>query len=77
MLPIALIGAYNAHPRGSKWPKPGRLPVAVVFGAPMRIAEGENPQQFMARIREQVIALHDAHADRILNPTGTTKETDR
>ena len=25
-LPVALIGAGIAHPRGSKWPKPGRLP---------------------------------------------------
>ncbi|WP_284298184.1 lysophospholipid acyltransferase family protein [Homoserinibacter gongjuensis] len=39
-LPVALIGAGIAHPRGSSWPKPGRLPVGVVFGAPMRAEPG-------------------------------------
>jgi 1-acyl-sn-glycerol-3-phosphate acyltransferase len=73
VLPVAIIGAYESHPRGSKWPKPGRLPVGVVFGEPMLPAAGETPQQFMARVRERVIALHTEHRNRILNPT-TSKE---
>jgi len=77
VLPVALVGAYQSHPRGSKWPKRGRLPVVVAFGSPMHIAEGENPQQFMARIREQVIALYDEHAHRILGPTNPPKETEQ
>lgn len=72
VLPIAIVGAYQSHPRGSKWPKKGRLPVAVVFGAPMRAEEGETPQQFSARIREQVIALHSEHAPHILGQTTST-----
>jgi 1-acyl-sn-glycerol-3-phosphate acyltransferase len=74
ILPIAIIGAHESHPRGSKWPKAGRLPVGVVFGAPMRAQEGETPQVFMARVRAQVVAMHDQHSPRILDPKRSPKE---
>ena len=35
------------------------LPVGVVFGSPMTVKPGENPTQFMARVRDQVVAMHD------------------
>ncbi len=71
-LPVALIGAGAAHPRGSSWPKPGRLPVGVVFGAPMTAAAGESAAAFTARLRDEIVHLHEAYAPRILgaSPAG-------
>lgn len=65
VIPIAIIGAYQAHPRGSKWPKTG-LPLAVVFGEPMRATEKENPAEFMARVRAVIADLLEQHSARIL-----------
>jgi len=73
ILPIAIIGAHQAHPRGSKWPKTGR-PLAVVFGAPMLAAENENPIEFMARVRAVIAGLLEQHSARILG--GTKSEGD-
>ncbi|CAN5169482.1 hypothetical protein BH11ACT3_BH11ACT3_01390 [soil metagenome] len=67
ILPIAIIGAHQSHPRGSKWPTAG-LPVAVVFGKPMTANEGENPTEFMLRVRAEVARLFDTHRARILDP---------
>jgi 1-acyl-sn-glycerol-3-phosphate acyltransferase len=67
VLPIALIGAGLAHPRGSNWPKPGRLPVGVVFGDPMYARSGESPPEFMERIRSEIVRLRAEHGDRILS----------
>jgi 1-acyl-sn-glycerol-3-phosphate acyltransferase len=66
ILPIAIIGAHEAHPRGSKWPKSGRQ-VAVVFGSPMNAIDGENPTEFMARVKTQIASMYDEHAPRILS----------
>lgn len=67
-LPVAIIGASIAHPRGSSWPKPGRLPVGVVFGSPMSARDDESPAEFMARVRAEIVRLHDEHAPDILKP---------
>jgi len=75
-VPVALIGAGIAHPRGSSWPKPGRLPVGVVFGAPMRPEPGETAVAFTARIRAEVERMHDAYAPRILSASPGTPEPD-
>lgn len=58
-LPTALVGASTAMPRGVNWPKRGRLPVAVVFGAPMTAAEGETAEDFANRLQETVRRLHE------------------
>ena len=50
------------------------MPVAVVFGSPMTAAADENPTEFMARVRAQVIAMHDEHRPRIL---GTTSKKEK
>lgn len=71
-VPVALVGAGRAHPRGSNWPKPGRLPVGVVFGAPMTARDGETATEFTARVRAEIVRLHDAHAPRILGPSPET-----
>ena len=61
ILPIAIIGAHESHPRGSKWPKAG-MPVAVVFGQPMLALPGETPDQFSTRIEREVRRLHSTGA---------------
>jgi hypothetical protein len=43
--------------------------VGVVFGAPMTAEDGENPTEFMARVKAQVVAMHDEHSRRILGTT--------
>ena len=68
IIPLALIGAHIAHPRGSAWPRPGRLPVGVAFGDPMRPEPGETPLQFSARLRAEILRLKDANTARILGP---------
>lgn len=77
VLPIAIIGAHEAHPRGSRWPKTGR-PLAVVFGAPMRALADESPAEFMARVRAVIADLLDQHSARILGtgPLGQKSEGD-
>jgi 1-acyl-sn-glycerol-3-phosphate acyltransferase len=66
VLPVAIIGAHAAHPRGSKWPKAGRPPVAVVFGDPVFAQAGETPTEYMRRVRGEVQRLHDEHAHAVL-----------
>jgi 1-acyl-sn-glycerol-3-phosphate acyltransferase len=66
VIPVALVGAGRAHPRGSKWPKPGRLPVGVVYGDPMYARDGEVPNEFMARIKAEIEQMLAEHGPRIL-----------
>ncbi len=61
-VPVAIIGADYVHPRGSKWPRVGRPPVGVVFGAPVFASVGESPAEYMARVRHEVLRLHDEHS---------------
>lgn len=58
-LPTALVGASTAMPRGANWPKRGRVPVAVVFGAPMTRDEGESAEDFTHRLHATVQQLHE------------------
>ena len=62
LVPVALVGASAAMPRGRNWPIPGRPPVAVVFGEPMIGLPGETPDQFSQRIRAEVQRLHSTGA---------------
>jgi 1-acyl-sn-glycerol-3-phosphate acyltransferase len=57
-LPIAIVGASIAMPRGQNWPSSGRFPVTVVFGAPMRSRAGESPESFSNRLEAEVRRLH-------------------
>lgn len=66
VLPIALIGTGLAHGKGSKWPGPGRRPVAIVFGEPMRARPGESAGAFMDRARRSIVALINEHSAAIL-----------
>ena len=57
-LPVALVGASTAMPRGVNWPKRGRLPVAVVLGAPMLPEGAESAEEFSRRLEAEVRRLH-------------------
>ena len=58
-LPIALVGASAAMPRGVNWPKRGRLPITVVFGEPMLPADSETNEEFSTRLAAEVRRLHE------------------
>jgi 1-acyl-sn-glycerol-3-phosphate acyltransferase len=68
-LPIALVGASAAMPRGVNWPKPGRHPVTVVFGAPMLAESGESAEDFSTRLAAEVRRLHET-----VSPMPTTSQ---
>jgi 1-acyl-sn-glycerol-3-phosphate acyltransferase len=72
-IPVALVGVYIAHPRGTNWPKRGRLPVGVIIGQPMRAGQSENPVEFTARIKEEIIRLRDANTEDILGQQTSKK----
>jgi 1-acyl-sn-glycerol-3-phosphate acyltransferase len=75
ILPVAIIGAHEAHPRGSKWPKSGKS-VAVIFGAPMRALDNENPTEFMARVRAVIADMLEQHSPRILGTTSLGQKSE-
>jgi 1-acyl-sn-glycerol-3-phosphate acyltransferase len=52
VVPVALIGAYQAMPKGRSWPKPGRPAVRIRFGLPIRPEAGERPAAFSERLRQ-------------------------
>ncbi|MFD2080285.1 1-acyl-sn-glycerol-3-phosphate acyltransferases [Actinopolymorpha cephalotaxi] len=62
VVPIGIRGSYAAMPRGRGWPRPGRLPVRIRFGAPVWPAEGEAPRTFAPRIQQAVSRLLDEDA---------------
>ena len=57
--PIGIRGAYQAMPKGRSWPRAGRPPVTVRFGAPLFPEEGETHQDFSRRMAQAVAQLHD------------------
>jgi 1-acyl-sn-glycerol-3-phosphate acyltransferase len=85
-VPVALVGASDAMPRGASWPVKGRPPVYVVFGEPMRPEDGEKAAVFSDRIAKEVRGLVDygmnyreqqqrlADGPRSLPPTDGTDE---
>lgn len=59
VVPIAIVGAYQAMPKGRGWPRPGRPPVSVRYGRPLRPEEGETHQQLSLRMQQAVAQLFD------------------
>lgn len=57
VVPVFIDGTGSIFGKGMKRPKPGRT--RVVFGHPMRPADGENTRRFNARIEAAVAALGD------------------
>lgn len=59
VVPIAIRGAYAAMPKGRNWPRPGRLPISVRFGRPLRPEEGEDHRSLTRRMFQAVAQLFD------------------
>ena len=69
VVPSAIVGAFAAWPaKEPRW-RPGRPPVHIVFGLPMRPRPGEIAHQFNERLRRKVIELHDSTAHAYGMPT--------
>jgi 1-acyl-sn-glycerol-3-phosphate acyltransferase len=73
IVPLALIGANIAHPRGANWPRPGRLPVGVAFGDPMRPAPGESAVVFSNRLRTEILRLRNQYSADILGSSAPSE----
>ncbi len=59
VVPIGIRGSFAAMPRGRGWPVPGRPPVTLRFGDPLRQQAGEGPRELGARIEAAVAQLID------------------
>ncbi len=55
VVPVYIDGTGRVLPKGGSWPN--RSACAVVFGAPMRIDDGEDVRDFAARIQRRVNEL--------------------
>ncbi|UNX55311.1 1-acyl-sn-glycerol-3-phosphate acyltransferase [Georgenia sp. TF02-10] len=56
-VPVALLGAHDAMPVGRSWPVPGRPPVRVLVGRPMRPGPGEKAKEFNDRVAARVATM--------------------
>lgn len=88
VVPVALIGAHDAMPVGRSWPKPGRQPVRLLIGEPVRVQPGEALADLNTRIETRVRAMFDTETveaglgsdvieDSELNQTQGTTSTDQ
>ena len=59
VVPIAIVGAYQAMPKGRFWPKAGRPVVTMRYGSPLYPEEGETHQSLSTRMQQAVMALFD------------------
>jgi len=64
-VPIALVGAGRAMPRGVNWPLRGRKPVAIVFGSPLQADPSETAAQFSERLANVVRGMYDEYSESI------------
>jgi len=62
VIPVAIVGASIAMPRGANWPVRGRKPVAVVFGSPLRSEPDESTTQFSERLARTITELHTTYS---------------
>ena len=59
IVPISIVGAYAAMPKGRWWPLPGRPPVRIRYGTPIHAAPGERHQDLSLRAQRTVAAMLD------------------
>ncbi len=59
LLPIGIVGAYQAMPKGRWWPRSGRPVVTMRYGDPIYAEEGETHQALSLRMQQAVMALFD------------------
>ncbi|WP_207782189.1 lysophospholipid acyltransferase family protein [Phytoactinopolyspora limicola] len=69
-LPVALVGAYEAMPRGKNWPVRGRPHVIVAIGTPLRPEPDESPTAFTERLADEVRRLYDKNSSDGARPNG-------
>lgn len=68
LVPVALVGAHEAMPVGTFWPKTGRMPVKVLIGKPLRVRPGEKLPEFNTRAEARVRAMHTMQTSYVLVP---------
>ncbi|TDE10375.1 lysophospholipid acyltransferase family protein [Jiangella asiatica] len=56
-IPVAIVGTDQAMPVGHFWPVPGRPPVTLLVGAPIRPQPGERVRDLNDRLEAQVAAM--------------------
>jgi 1-acyl-sn-glycerol-3-phosphate acyltransferase len=59
VVPIAIVGAYAAMPKGRSWPKGGRPPIRVRYGPPVVPEPGETHQALSLRLQQAIAELFD------------------
>jgi len=59
VVPIAILGAHAAMPKGRSWPRPGRPPIRVRYGQPLHPREGETHQELSLRMQQAIAELFD------------------
>ncbi|MPZ61988.1 MAG: 1-acyl-sn-glycerol-3-phosphate acyltransferase [Propionibacteriales bacterium] len=59
IVPVAIRGSFAAMPRGRSWPRPGRPPVTVRYGAPLSPGDGETAREFAPRVVAAMSQLLD------------------
>jgi 1-acyl-sn-glycerol-3-phosphate acyltransferase len=62
VVPVAIRGTYAAMPRGRSWPRKGRLPVSVRFGAALWPEDGEDFGSLSRRMQLELARLWDEDA---------------
>lgn len=62
VVPVAIRGTYAAMPRGRSWPRKGRLPVSVRFGAVLWPEDGEDFGSLSRRMQLELARLWDEDA---------------
>jgi 1-acyl-sn-glycerol-3-phosphate acyltransferase len=59
LVPIAIVGASQAMPKGQWWPRPGRPTVTIRFGPEIVPEDGETHQALSVRMQQAVAQLFD------------------
>ena len=59
LVPIAIVGAAQAMPKGRWWPRKGRPPVTIRYGREIVPEEGESHQALSLRMQQAVAELFD------------------
>src|SRR4029077_2681391 len=59
LVPIGIVGAYQAMPKGRWWPRRGRPVVTLRYGEALYPEEGETHQHLSGRMQQAVMQLFD------------------
>ncbi len=63
-LPMAIVGAYDAMPKGAGFVRGGRPPITINIGRPMAAGPDEDAVQFSDRMAKEIRALGDEAVER-------------